>query len=74
MKEMFSRASVLCMMKGETPSASTGAMIRQLGRRVLRRSRRAVCFPVRKRTTHTPEMAWDRMVARAAPRTPMWNA
>ena len=36
--------------------------------------RRCVFFPVRKRTTHTADTACDRMVASAAPRTPMFSA
>ena len=38
---------------------------------LLSRSRRMAFFPVRNRRTHTAEQAWARMVARAAPSTPM---
>ncbi len=71
MKETFSSASVDCITKGDTPSASTGAMRRQLGRRVFFLRRRVVFFPVRNRTTQMPETAWEITVAKAAPSTPI---
>ena len=71
---MDSSASVLCMTKGETPRASTGAISVQLGRRLPRRRRRVVRFPVRNRTTQMPDTAWEITVARAAPCTPISKA
>ena len=60
---MFSRASVDCMMKGASPSASTGPMTDHRGRRQESLRRSLVCPPVRKRTTQTPETAWEMTVA-----------
>ena len=68
---MFTRLSVDCMMKGETPRASTGARTRK-SRRMNRFWRRSlVRLPMRKAITHTADTAWAMMVARAAPCTPM---
>ena len=68
---MLMRLSVDCMMKGDTPRASTGASTLQLGRRYCRWRRSLVRFPSRNHTTHTADTPWAVMVARAAPFTPM---
>ena len=68
---MFTRLSVDCIMKGETPRASTGASTPQRRRKYRRWMRSWVRFPTRKRTTHTADTAWAMTVARAAPCTPM---
>ena len=67
------RLSVACIVKGDTPSASTGATTLQLGIRFFTWIFRMVFLPNRKKSTHTAETAWERMVASAAPLTPMWN-
>ena len=64
------RLSVDCMMKGARPRARQGRNTDGTGFRFSRRSRHFVRGPVRNRSTHTADTAWERMVARAAPRTP----
>ena len=59
------------MIKGAIPRASTcpewGVHSFKLGRLILR----MVFFEQRKATTQTADTAWERMVARAAPCTPI---
>ena len=64
------RLSVDCMIKGDSPRARQGRNTFGRGRRSSLRSRHLVFGPVRKRSTHAAETAWERIVARAAPRTP----
>lgn len=71
LKHTAIRLSVLCMMKGDSPSARQGRNTAGTGRRYFRRRRHLVLGPVRNRRTHRAETAWERMVARAAPRTPI---
>ena len=61
-------------MKGEAPSARAGSTTLARGRRSSRRRCHLVFFPVRNFSTHTADTAWDKMVARAAPCTPMPKA
>ena len=65
--------SVNCMMNGETPSPMLGRMTGAESFRFFTRIRRVLFFEVRKTRTHTKETACDRMVASAAPCTPMWK-
>ena len=74
LKQMDSRLSVDCMINGDTPSASTGPMMRGFRCSRDRRIRRVVFLPVKKRSTQTAETACERMVAKAAPWTPIPNA
>ena len=53
--------------------ASTGARMLQRRRRQRAWSRSLVRLPRRKERTHRAETPWARMVARAAPFTPMPN-
>ena len=59
------------MIKGARPRARQGPTTDARGRRFSRRRRHLLLFPVKKRSTHAADTAWDKMVARAAPRTPM---
>ena len=58
------------MMKGDRPRARQGRKTLGSGRRSFLRRRHFVLGPVRKRRTHAADTAWERIVARAAPRTP----
>ena len=71
LKHTAIRLSVDCMIKGDSPRAREGRKTAGTGRRFSRRRRQRVVDPVRNRSTHRAETAWDRMVARAAPRTPI---
>ena len=71
LKQMFNRLSVLCIIKGETPSATTGRRIFGLNRIFLGRIFKMLRLDVRNFSTQIQEMAWERMVAQAAPATPM---
>ena len=62
------------MMNGASPSASEGPMIARSGSRQAARMRSVVCGPVRKRSVNVAETVCERMVASAAPRTPMSSA
>ena len=68
---MFTRLSVLCMMKGATPSEAMRPTMRPQGFMLARRMRMTLRLEHRKLKTHSALTAWDRMVARAAPRTPI---
>jgi hypothetical protein len=61
------------MTKREEPRAIQGRMISAFSFMVLFRSFRKVFFPKRNERTQMQENAWEITVARAAPRTPMWN-
>ena len=74
LKQTVIRLSVDCMTKGERPRARAGSTTFARGRRFSRRRRHLVFGPVRNRSTHAADTAWDKMVARAAPRTPMPKA
>ena len=65
--------SVDCMTKGATPSPTQGMRRDRRMRRFSFFSLSTVFFPHRNHTAHTALSAWDRMVARAAPATPMSN-
>ena len=71
LKEMFTRLSVDCMIKGETPMASTGSSTAGCIPRCRAWRRSRVRLPSRKVSTHTAETPWAMTVARAAPFTPM---
>ena len=62
------------MMKGESPSASTGPATLGLTRKLRARKRRLERLEEMNRSTHTAETVWERMVASAAPRTPISSA
>ena len=68
---MFTRLSVDCMMKGDTPMAMTGRSTLGSRRRCLAWMVSLDRFPVRNLRTHRADTAWERMVARAAPCTPI---
>ena len=70
LKHTAIRLSVDCMINGDMPSARQGSTTFALGRSNSLRSRHFVFFPSKNRSTHTMDTAWDKMVARAAPRTP----
>ena len=70
LKHMAIRLSVDCMIKGESPRARQGSTTAARGRRFSFRRRHLVLRPVRNRSTHAADTAWERMVAKAAPRTP----
>ena len=74
LKHTVIRLSVDCMMKGEAPRARAGSTTWACGRRYAARRCHLVFFPVRNLSTHTADTAWDKMVARAAPWTPMPKA
>ena len=74
LKQTAITLSVDCMIKVAAPNATQGRMIPGFRFRFFRRSRRIVVLPIRKLSTHTQEAAWDRMVASAAPRTPILRA
>ena len=65
--------SVAFMIKGDTPSAHTGKSTEAFGLKYFVFIFSFVCFPVRKRMTHTAEIACEITVASAAPCTPMPN-
>ena len=65
------RLSVDCMMNGDRPRPTQGSTTLARGRRFSRRSRHLLLLPAKNRSTHTADTAWERMVAKAAPRTPM---
>lgn len=73
LKHTAIRLSVDCMINGDMPSARQGSTTFALGRSSSRRSRHLVFFPSKNRSTHIMDTAWDKMVARAAPRTPKLN-
>ena len=74
MKQMEITLSLACMMNMARPKARLGKIIPACSRRYRARIFSRVLFPQRKRSTHTQEMACEKMVARAAPRTPMPRA
>ena len=65
--------SVAVIKKGDTPSDSTKARVLPAGMRFSLRMRSTLRLPVKKISTHTALTAWLRMVAMAAPSTPMLN-
>ena len=67
------RLSVLCMMNGDTPSAIMEPTSFKSGRIQSDLSRSDVFGDVIKRSTQIAPASCDRMVASAAPCTPMWN-
>ena len=62
--------SLACMTKVESPRARLGRKICGSRRRNFLRIFNCVFFPKRKESTQAQEIAWERIVARAAPRTP----
>ena len=62
------------MMKGETPSPSTGSKIFHRTTMHFGLIRRVVRLPVKNSSTHAAETAWLNTVAMAAPRTPRSKA
>ena len=70
---MFTKLSVDCMIKGETPSAAMEPTSAGVRRRFSLRMRRWVFLPSRNQTIHTALTACEMMVASAAPRTPMFS-
>ena len=73
LKQMFNTLSVNCMINGATPSAIHGPTV--FGRifRFPFRILSVVSFPSKNRTIHTQETPCERIVASAAPRTPICN-
>ena len=66
--------SLACMIKVAMPSATQGKTIFGVGTKFIGRSRRMLFFPNRKVRTHAQESACERMVASAAPLTPIPKA
>ena len=71
MKHTAMRLSVAIIIKGDRPRARLGSSTDQLGLRYRRRIRMVVFLPVRNLRIQIMLTAWERMVARAAPRTPI---
>ena len=65
--------SVAVIRKGDTPSDRIRARVLPSGIRLTLRMRRTLRLPVKNTNTHTALMAWLRMVAMAAPSTPMFS-
>ena len=65
--------SLACMIKAAAPKAMQGSSRRKPGKRFSFFSRRKVFSPRRKKITHAHEMPCERMVASAAPRTPIFS-
>ena len=74
LKQTESTLSLACMMKVAMPRATQGRTTAASRRRAGRRIFKNVFFPRRKASTQMQEMAWERMVAQAAPGTPMPRA
>ena len=74
MKQTKITLSLDCMMKGARPSAMQGSTTEPLMRKFSFLMRSTVFLPQRKPTTHRQDTHWERMVARAAPFTPMCRA
>ena len=66
--------SLACITNVASPSEMHGRRSLAGMKKFSRRRRRSVLFPVRKRSTHTHESPCDRIVASAAPRTPIPSA
>ena len=64
---------VMDMVKPDMPSPTMRRMRAPSSFMADGRSRRIVLFPVRNAMIHAADRNCDRMVARAAPLTPMWN-
>ncbi|KAF5046046.1 hypothetical protein DSECCO2_474960 [anaerobic digester metagenome] len=73
LKAMLSRLSVLCIMKGDTPSSNTGIMMDLFIFKLHFLILRLDFGPVRNFITQSDDSAWERTVANAAPFTPMLN-
>ena len=71
LKQMFNRLSVLCIINGDTPRATTGRRMSLRIRMYFLRICKMLRWDVRNLSTHKHEMAWERMVAQAAPATPI---
>ena len=73
LKQTEMTLSLACMIKDAAPSAMHGR--KNFGRRRIFSflSRSSVFFPRRNAHTQTHDTPCERMVAKAAPRTPMWN-
>ena len=64
--------SLLCIMKVEVPSPTQGRIMAFWRPSRLRRRRSCVFLPIKKARTQMQERAWERTVASAPPRTPMF--
>ena len=71
LKQMEMTLSLACIMKVDRPSARLGRIIFASSRRFFNRIFSKVFLPNRKDSTQMQDIAWQRMVASAAPRTPM---
>ena len=71
LKHMEITLSLACMMKVAVPSATQGKIRAGRKRTFSFFSRSRVLGPVRNRSTQIQDRPWERMVASAAPRTPM---
>ena len=71
LKQMFRILSVDCITKGLSPSRIQGNIVFARSRRCFFCSFSMVRFPVKNRSTHAADNAWERMVASAAPLTPI---
>ena len=67
------RLLVSDMKKPERPRARIFFTRCPSRRRLLRRRRNTAFGPVKNRSTHAAEQAWDMTVAKAAPRTPQFR-
>ena len=73
LKQMEIMLSLDCIIKLDSPRARLGRMIFFSRRIYFLLILRWVFFPIRKASTHMQDRAWERTVARAAPRTPIPN-
>ena len=65
--------SVNCIIKGDTPRPMLGRIMAADNFRFFLRMRRELLSEERKRSTQTKDTAWERIVARAAPLTPIFR-
>ena len=65
--------SLDCITKTEDPRAKVGSTIAGFKFTFFHRILNVVFFPNRKARTQIHDKAWEKIVARAAPRTPMWK-
>ena len=73
LKQSVRILSVACMINGAMPSAIQGRSTEGWIRKFFLRSFSTVVFPERKRIAQTALTAWEMIVARAAPLTPIWK-
>ena len=65
--------SLACIINPDNPRVRLGTRMEAFGIRWHLRIRRLVFFPKRKQRTQIQDRAWERIVASAAPFTPIWK-